>query len=278
MKDCTNPALAARFQPLAAGELDWICMETTCWPRDGAADVCRSATLLVSFDPAAPAGGLALTGDEDRGVHCHRGRGDLLAMRPWASRRVEFAVLYVRGSVDGAASRANALAAEMKREGVGHVSLVCADARTRRAVPRADSFIVGSVGADLCTAAVVADMLHNVLLAPAMLNCLDIDDLPGPIGSADHPAVVAEALHRWHGAAFEFVDAADEAAFQGARGISLMLPPSDAQVREVATLVTVVRDRLAGRDVHFTFGAPRQSFHPTGRSTRVALVRLLCMP
>ena len=279
MKDARNPAWDALRAPLADGEVDWMLLETTYWPCTPDDEICTAATLLVSCHAAAPVGALlAPMPDERQGVACSRGRGPAATVSPWASRVVDFAIVYARATGGLEAQAVDALAARMKAEGVRHVFVVSPDVSLRRALTHVDAWVVGSARTDLLTAGVLADVLHNVVMAPAMLNCLDFYDLDPPIGTPDAPGVLAEALHRWGSDTIEFVEAADEAAFRGAGFVTLLPLPGAARLQQITGLVRAVRAQLSECTSGFSYGAPTAAFHASWQSTRVTLVRFLCAP
>ncbi len=279
MKDDRNPAWNALREPLADGQVDWMLLETTTWPRTPDVEAYTAATLLLSCHAAAPVGSLlAPMADERRGVACGQGRGLAASVSPWASRVVDIAVVYARATGGLDAQAIDSLVARMKAGGVRHVFVVSPDVSLRRAIVHADSWVVGSDRTNLATAGVLADVLHHVVMAPAMWNCLDFFDLDPPIGTPDVPAVLAEALHRWGSETIEFVQAADEAAFREAGFLTLLPLPGPAPLQQVASLVRAVRARMSGRTTGFAYGSPMADFHASWQSTRVTLVRLLCAP
>ena len=279
MKDCRNPEFDARSAPLAAGDIDWMLLETTFWLHGFGGGVETGATLIVSCAPVAPVGGhLASMTDERLAVTCTYGRGNALGARPWRDRIVEFGVVHVRKGAGLPVQAIDDLLARMKAEGVRHLAVVCADAGVRRALRHADSFVAGSERTDITTSGIVADLLHHVVLAPATRNCLDIHDLDPPLGTADAPAVVAEAVHRWGSTELAFVGDADARAFARARLVGLMIQPGAAPMRQVTGLVRALQSRIGDRDVTLAWGAPLALFNPAWQSTRVTLVRLLCVP
>ncbi len=279
MKDQRDPASSARRAPLADGEVDWMLLETAYWPCTPGDQPSTAATLLVSCHAAAPVGALlAPMPDVSRGIRCCRGRGAAATASPWASRLVEFAVVYARATGGLDVLAVDALLARMKVEGVRHVVVVSPDLALRRALRHADSWVVGSAQTDLLTAGVLADVLHNVVMAPAMWNCLDFHDLDPPIGTPDAPGVLAEALHHWGSDTIEFVQAVDEAAFRSAGSVALLPLPGPPGLQQLVRLVRAVRARLSEGTAGFAYGSPRADFHASWQSTRVTLVRFLCAP
>ncbi len=284
MIDCLSREIHARATPLGAGEVDWMLLETTFWSRQPEEERFYRSTLIVSGVASSPVGAcLVPLADEWRGVTCRYGRSKPDPDEGWLATTgahdgaIEFGVVYAEPSDAFPAEALDRLMARMKADGVRHVVLVCADLSLRQALRNADSFIVGSAETDMATAGVVADILHNLVQAPATLNCFDFEDLSPPIGSADRPAIVAEALHKWNSGEIDFVGPEDEAAFDSARFVALLPTLGRTQIRQLLGLLEIVRTRLEAREVEVSYAAPRYGFHATWNSARVIPVRFLCM-
>jgi hypothetical protein len=265
MRNCLDPAVLARAEPLAAGQIDWMLLETDFWPLHGDDEHSRHATIVLSCDAASPVGaGISSMSDESHGLSCRYGRGDATTVRPWLDMCLDFGVLYARRSGGLAAQNVDSLVARMKADGVGHVIVVSPDEALRRSLPHADSWIIGSVRTDITTAGVVAAILQNIVHAPATLNCLDFYDLDPPFGRPDAPAVLAEAVHLWDSDRIEFLGPADEAAFRAAGHVALLPVPGAMRLRQVTRLVDIVKAKLGERTECFSWGA---ALHGSNRAT-----------
>lgn len=279
MRNRLDPAVLARAEPLAAGQIDWMLLETAFWPMHGDEDHATHATIVLSCDSVSPVGaGLAAMSDEPHGLSCHYGRGDAATARPWSGRRVDFGVLYARRGSSFPPPAMADLVARMKADGVGHVIVISPDEALRHALMHADSWIIGSVRTDIATAGTVASILQDILQAPAMLNCLDFDDLEPPLGSPGAPAVLVEAWHVWDSDRIDFLEAGDEAPFRAADRVALLPVPGAMRLRQVTRLVDLVKARLGERSSRFAWGVALHGFNPCWQSPRATLVRLLCMP
>lgn len=283
MINCLSPEILARAESLGPAEIDWMFLETCFWSHSDE-DRFHRSTLVVSCVPTSSIGAwLVPMADEWRGVTSRHGRCPADAGPGWLERTgahdggIEFGVVFARASEGLDAQALDGLMARMKADGVRHIVLVCADPDVREAVRQADSFVVGSVQTDVTTAGVMADILHNIVQAPATLNCFDFEDLAPPLGTARRPAVIAEALHRFDHATIEFLGPQDQAAFDEARLVALLPTLGRYRLSQVAGLVSATRALLRDREVELTYGAPACGFHASWNSMRFALVRYLCM-
>ena len=283
MIDCLSPEIHARATPLAVSEVDWMLLETTFRSRQ-TEERFFCSTLIVSCVATSPVGAcLVPLADEWRSVVCRYGRSRPDPDAGWLETTgahdgsIDFGVVYAANSEAFPAEAVDGLLARMKDGGVRHVVLVCPDIALREALRNADSFIVGSVETDMTTAGVVADILHNVVQAPASLNCFDFEDLCPPIGTASRPAIVAEALYKWSSGEIGFVGPEDAAAFDDASRVAVLPTLGRYRMWQLIELMNVVRAGLESRGAELVYSAPWYGFHASWNSTRVVLVRFLCM-
>ncbi len=288
MMNCLGPDLRRQSDPLAPNEVDWLLLETSYWPNDlehSADGPHYCATLLLSCSQAASVGQtLARSANDAHQMTCTYGKTHLSTSCNWihragaSNRTIEHAVLYADDSAGLSGSDVDGLVRSLKADGVESVIVVCGDAKTRVGIPSADAFVIGSVQTDITTAAMLTDIVHNGLYAPARITCPDREDLQNTLGTAQTPSVLAEALWQPEPFRFEFMADTDRVAFETA-GAVFVHPALGlyrfGQLSQMRHELLALRRRDPVDDV---FSWPMHGFQFAWNSPRAALVRLLCRP
>jgi hypothetical protein len=288
MIDFRHRDLHRQSEPLAPNEVDWMLLETALWPNDVEGrpeDPIYCATLLLSCSPEAPIGQrLARSGNQAHHQTCTYGRTLLSSTRDWIrltgvhNRTIEQAVLFTDETNGLTGGDVDALVQSLKAAGVESVIVVCADARTRAGIASADGFVVGSVRTDLETAAMLTDIVHNGLYAPAKILCVDRDDLQGVLGSAQAPSILAEGVWHLYPFRFDFLADADRVAVETAGAVLVSPVLGSYRIAKLSQLRRDLLTRLRDNDVEVVCNWPMHGFQFAWNSPRAALLRLLCKP
>jgi hypothetical protein len=269
-----------RIEPLGATEVDWMLLETAFWSRQVSEPPDWCSTLLVSCSTRSVIGReLAITANHEHGMTCAYGRTDLSSAGHWLVRTgvrnsyIEHAVVFVD---DSSRIEADTLVRSLKSNGVERVFVVCGDATLRESVTQADGFVVGSVATDLTTAAMLTDIVHDAVQAPAKMKPVDAEDLFACVGSARSPGVLAEGIWRRMPFGFEFMSPADQASFEDAVAVFVHPVLGRYSISELGLLTNDVVGRAKRPDVAFVLSWPDHGFSVAWNSPRAALVRMLC--
>lgn len=288
MMDCRHPDLHRQSEPLSPNEIDWMLLETALWSRDPeehTEDPLYCATLLLSCSQVSSVGQLlARSGNESHHQTCTYGKTSPSKAADWAgltgahNRSIEQAIMFADESTRLTGSDVDGLVRTMKAGGIESVIVVCADAGMRTCIASADGFVVGSVRTDLETAAMLADIVHNGLYAPARILCVDRDDLSGVLGTAQTPSVLAEAVWHLEPFRFDFMADADRAAVENAEAVLVSPVLGSYRLAQLSQLRGELLARLQHDEVGFACNWPMHGFQFAWNSPRAALVRMLCKP
>lgn len=285
-RDCRSPEIRKRSVGLASGELDWMLIETALW-SDSGDDMETCATLLASCAGSSHIGGaLAVPGDNGSQSFCKYGRQRFLPGMSWkvacaTSSVIEFAVLYVDESSTLSVEELGQLVQSLKSAcGLDtHVWVVCPDLATRQALCGADAYVIGATATTLRTAGMLAQLLCHAVQSPMTIACVDANDIhEGPLGTAEAPCVLAEAIWRWRPARLECLEPPDGVAIASAQKIVLDPGPVHARIADWVELGHCVRTLNQVEGFGLLAGGAYGHFRAACDSTRVALVRLLCVP
>ena len=150
MRNRLDPTVLARAEPLAAGQIDCMLLETAFWPLHGDEEHAKHATTALSCDSASPVGaGLSAMSDEPRGLSCHYCRGDAATARlaRWLPRTECARLVQPRGARDGRPERTHeGKGRRLRDRNPGRRMATCRNDRTDNAT-RHNSYrsIIGSM-------------------------------------------------------------------------------------------------------------------------------------
>ncbi len=288
MMDCRHPDLRRQSEPLQPNEVDWMLLETTLWPGHGEghpSGPVHCATLLLSCSRTQCVGQrLACSDNQAHHQTCTYARGSWSSIDAGTftagspTRTPSHAIVFADEHGGLSAQEVDGLVRVMKDAGIQTVIVVCADAHVRDGIPHADAFVVGSVRTDLETAAMLTDIVHNGLNAPARILCVDDDDLQGVLGTARAPSILAEGLWHLEPHRFDFMAEADAIAFETASAVLASPILGSYRISELSQLRRDILTRLRRDDIPVAFNWPMHGFQFASNSPRAALVRLLCKP
>lgn len=283
-RDYRHPDIRMRYRSPSRGGVDWVLLESAFWVcEDEGMESC--ATLLVSCAHGPNiCGVLGVPADNGRQTFGKHGRCDFDPGLDWrkacgTSSIIEFAVVYVDECATLSPQAIGELVQSLKGTGATAVVVVCPDFAMRQAILGADGFVVGSVETTIRTAGMLAQLICNVVQAPATGACVDGYELKAALcGTALAPSVLAEAIWRWQPIRVAWLDPADMAAVTSAELVVIDPGLLHTHLADGAELGRYIRTLNPAEGIDVLLGAAFGGFRISCDSPRAALIRLLCRP